>query len=519
MNRTIACVLNGENLRFESPEGRLTVDWLRRDRGLTGTKEGCREGDCGACLVLLGGPSAEDQPGVIEWLAVPSCLLALGELDGRHLVTIEGIAAAGPTPVMTALHGEGASQCGFCSPGIVVALTAFLLGGGNHDAAAAMAAVDGNLCRCTGYASIRRAAAKLSAYFAELPLDFSARLASLAASGVVPPSLAATMGGESLPKPVGSRKAESPRSAAALILGGGTDWFVRHPDGESESSAAFVDRDPSLRRIVRAGGDLRIGAAVTEREFFAAPLVRNAIPGIEAYERLIASAPIRARATLAGNIANASPVGDMTAMLIALGARLSFRGAGPREVPLERFFLAYKKIDLREDESIEAILIPVGSGGAAHAAASAGSTEAGAGGSASAGSAGAGAAFKRTFFSFEKASKRANLDIASVNSALACELEGGSNGDGRGVLRSVRLSAGGVGPTPLFLAEASRFLEGKRPDAPTVKEAAELAVAACAPQSDVRGSASYRSALVRRFVYAHFIRMAPDSGLAEELFP
>ena len=355
--------------------------------------------------------------------------------------------------------------------------------------------MDGNLCRCTGYASIRRAAAKLATDYAELPFDFSARLASLAASGVVPPPLAASMGADSLPKPVGPRKAESPRSAAALVLGGGTDWFVRNPDGESDSAPAFVDRDPSFRRIARSGGDLRIGAAVTERDFFASPLVRSGVPGIAAYERLIASAPIRARATLAGNVANASPVGDMTAMLIALGARLSLRGpSGLREVPLERFFLAYKKIDLRDGESIEAILVPIGA-------------------------AGPGADTERTFFSFEKASKRANLDIASVNSALSCRLEGASDGDGRGVLRSVRLSAGGVGPTPLFLAEASRFLEGKRPDAPTVLKAADLAAAACAPQSDVRGSASYRSALVKRFVYAHFIRLAPDSGLAEELFP
>jgi xanthine dehydrogenase small subunit len=174
--------------------------------------------------------------------------------------------------------------------------------------------------------------------------------------------------------------------------------------------------------------------------------------------------------------------------------------AGKREVPLDHFFLGYKKIDLREGESIEAILIP-----AAGRPAEAENGE---------------TVHDGRFFSFEKASKRANLDIASVNSALVCALErGGNHGSGRGVLHGVRLSAGGVGPTPLFLEEASAFLEGKAIDAATVRKAAELAVAACAPQSDVRGSASYRSALVKRFVYAHFLRMAPDSGLAEELFP
>lgn len=487
--------LNGESVRLDQPKESVVVDWLRHDRSLTGTKEGCREGDCGACLVLLGGPRADAAIGEaeagIEWLAVPSCLLALGELDGRHLVTIEGLAAEGPTPVMRALHGEGASQCGFCSPGIVVALTAFLLGPGPHDAAAAMASVDGNLCRCTGYASIRRAASSLAADFADLPLHFPARLASLAARGVIPPALAATMGDVPCCATAAADKSEDRETGEALALGGGTDYFVRNPDPVQGVVPVFSDQDPALRRVTRVGEELEIGAAVTERAFFASPLVRAAIPGIASYERLIASAPIRARATLAGNIANASPVADMTAMLIALGARLRLRGsAGKREIPLDRFFLGYKKIDLRPGESIGAVLIPALVEG------------------------------QTPFFSFEKASKRANLDIASVNSALVCTLERGSNhGSGRGILRGVRLSAGGVGPTPLFLAEASAFLEGKAIDAASVRKAAELAVAACAPQSDVRGSASYRSALVKRFVYAHFLRMAPDSGLAEELFP
>ena len=432
---------------------------------------------------------------------MPSCLLALGELDGRQLVTIEGLATAGPTPVMLALHGEGASQCGFCSPGVVVALTAFLLGPGPYDAASAMAAVDGNLCRCTGYGSIRRAAALLAADFSGLPADLPARLASLAARGVVPPALAAAMALEVRPasarsadaasaaglpsvvSPAAARPADGP---PALPLGGGTDYFVRNtePDG---IAPIFSDQDPALRRIGRTSSksgepQLEIGAAVTLREFFASSLMREAVPGIQGYENLVASGPIRARATLSGNIANASPVADMTAMLLALGARLRLRGkAGTRELPLERFFLAYKKIDLEQEEAIEAILIPATGGG--------------------------------LFFSFEKASKRAHLDIAAVNSALACRV------DADGTLRGVRLSAGGAGPLPLLLERASAYLEGKRADAATVREAADLAVAACAPQSDVRGSASYRSAMLKRFVWAHFMRLSPASGLAEELFP
>ena len=483
MKKSLSFRLNGEEIRTEERGETIVLDWLRRGRALSGTKEGCREGDCGACLVLLGGPSAQSGEGAasVEWLAVPSCLLALGELDGRQLVTIEGLAAAGPTAVMLALHGEGASQCGFCSPGVVVALTAFLLGPGPYDAASALAAVDGNLCRCTGYGSIRRAAALLAADFTQLSADFPARLASLAARGVIPPALAATMALETasaLPAP--------PADTARLLLGGGTDYFVRNPEGDGPAPE-FSDQDPELRRIVLDGAkggaaELEIGAAVTIREFFASPLVRKAVPGIETYERLFASGPVRARATLAGNIANASPVADMTAVLIALGARLRLRGgAGTRELPLERFFLAYKKIDLGPEESIRAILIPASGEG--------------------------------LFFSFEKASKRARLDIAAVNSAFACRVDPG------GSLRGVRLSAGGAGPTPIYLERAAAFLEGKSVSAASARVAADLAVADCSPQSDVRGSASYRSAMLKRFVWAHLIRLSPGSTLAEELFP
>jgi len=475
VSRIISFVLNGEAVETEVRGASICLDWLRGERDLKGTKEGCREGDCGACLVLLGNPGN-------EWFAVPSCLLALEELDGRQLVTIEGLASSGPTPVMLALHGEGASQCGFCSPGLVVALTGFLLGGGPYDTPAALASVDGNLCRCTGYGSIRRAAAKLAADFSDLPSDFSSRLAVLVHRGVIPGPLAASM--ETVQGSAGSK---IPRRGASLPLGGGTDYFVRNPEPDEKLEPAYSDQDPALRRIELVGDTLEIGAAVTAREFFASSALRAFAPGIGAYEGSVASAPIRARASLAGNIANASPVADMTAMLTALGARLRLRSpetGSSRELDLERLFLAYKRLDLAGGEYIEAILLPPPS--------------------------------SERFFSFEKASKRANLDIAAVNSAFACELDRSGPSP---VMSKVRISAGGVGPTPLLLAEASAFMEGKSPNAETARAAADLAVAACSPQSDVRGSASYRSSMVRRFVYAHLIRLAPDSGLAEELFP
>lgn len=488
MRRRIRFLLNGSEVEVEERSDRVVLDWLRRDRALVGTKEGCREGDCGACLALFGPARPPRGRAPAPWAAVPTCLLALGELDGRSLATIEGLAAAGPTPVMLALHAQGASQCGFCSPGVVVALTAFLLESPRVDAASALAAVDGNLCRCTGYASIRRAAAALVADFDGLPAPGPARLAALAARGVLPPALAASMSG---PPPEGAARARRPAAdGAGLVLGGGTDWFVRHPDPEGAADgpdAAFTDRDASLTAIVRKDGLVEVGGGVSVRDFFASPLVLALAPALADYERAFASGPVRARATVAGNVANASPAGDLSAMLLALGARLALRpagGDGPRRViPLEAFFRGYKETALRDGERIEAVLLSDG---------------------------------PPREFSFLKASRRADLDIAAVDSALSFRRNGPA---GSGAPEDLRVSAGGVAPVPLLLADAAAVLEGRPVDAGLVARAASAAAAACSPISDVRGSAAYRRALVDRFVRAHCLRLFPGALDPEELFP
>ncbi|MGD9938485.1 MAG: 2Fe-2S iron-sulfur cluster-binding protein, partial [Clostridia bacterium] len=198
MKRTIRFRLNERLYELPVRDEALALDWIRNEAGLKGTKEGCREGDCGACLVMFGG---RDAAGQVEWQTVTSCTLAMGELDGRHIITIEGLASTGLTPVMEAMLDHGASQCGFCSPGFILALTAYLVSGSKIDAVAAMTAVEGNLCRCTGYGSIRRAAARLADEFSTLPQGLAPRLQILSQRGVLPPSLAALMSDP--PAPVG----------------------------------------------------------------------------------------------------------------------------------------------------------------------------------------------------------------------------------------------------------------------------------------------------------------------------
>lgn len=486
MQRPLRFRLNTSLIEITEREETVSLDWLRRARRLTGTKEGCREGDCGACMVLLGERSADLAVNAgVRWRGALSCLLALGELDGRHLVTVEGIAANGLTPVMEALLDEGASQCGFCSPGFVMSLTGYLVGGGRLSIEGAVRAVEGNLCRCTGYASIERAAARLVEQFAELPDELPERLKRLAEAHVIPLGLASLM--TELPRPASTPfaprepgleiPAPLPR-AEVLTLGGGTDYFVRNPDPQPEEGVDFVDHDPSRRLITREGATITLGASVTVQEFFESTNVRDVIPGIERYERDFASLPIRTRATLAGNISNASPIGDMTAVLLALGASVRIRAAGTRAtarlLALDRFFLSYRRTALKPGEQVDALLLPVPEKA------------------------------PRISFTFEKVAKRAHLDIASVNSACLAR----ADRDGR--IMGIAISAGGVAPVPMRLAKCEAFLRGKLIDRRTAREAAQIASQECSPIDDVRGSAVYRRELLGRFILAHLAPLVPE---------
>ncbi len=524
--------VNDRWIEPKTPYGAPALDFIRGELGLTGTKEGCREGDCGACAVLVGeagagcaplsaaAPSVRTAPQATRYRAVPSCLLALGELDGKHLITIEGLAASaatnavandtigavakdGLTPVMRAFLEENASQCGFCSPGFVIALTAWLAAPGKPDVAGAMTAVDGNLCRCTGYGSIRRAAERLAKEFADLPQGEAARVAALVERGVLPASTLA-YAAEAGQRPQGLRPSERALAGAqqpATALGGGTDFYVRTPDPASDFQPLLlrsVQGFSGIGNVERDGHSwLRAGSAATVSDFFASAMVRRAVPGIEVFEGDFASALIRNLATLGGNIANASPVGDLTSMMIGLGAVLEIAEVAPaapsaadaRYVRIEEFFLGYKKIDLKAGEAIRAILIPAERPGSP------------------------------LLFSFEKIAKRRKLDIAAVNTALSLRIEGG-------FARGVRLSAGGVAAVPTLLKGASAALEGARVDrsdpaalARLAKKVAEAAEAEVKPIGDVRGSAEYRKRMTGRLVLAHFVRLFAADGIAKELFP
>jgi len=496
---------NDRVIKTSAQASSAALDFIRGELGLTGTKEGCREGDCGACAVILGTRAPEDDE--FSYRAMPSCLLALGELEGRHLVTIEGLVSGADapeakdrprlTPVMKAISEANGSQCGFCSPGFVISLSAYLLNGdpdaadcshGKLSVEGAARAVEGNLCRCTGYGAIRRAAARLVEDFAYLPAEPEARLQALVEAKVLPPSCLEFARGE-LPPPeptavnIARDESSALGSSPPVPLGGGSDYLVRNPEpnGTQGFRFAFLGGRPALKRITREGEVLMIGTAVSWREFFASPELRSLVPGIERYEESLASPLVRERATVGGNIVNASPVGDLTSMLIGLGAVLRITGpdGARREIPIERFFLGYKKLDLAVGEIVEAILIP--------------------------------AAKSFGLFNFEKVSKRKHLDIAAVNSAAVFEL------DEKRRIAFCRISAGGVAATPMLLEKTGAFLVSKGIDVTTVREASFIAGSEVKPISDVRGSADYRRRLLERLIIAHFIELFPGSGVEEAL--
>ncbi|MCB9282981.1 MAG: FAD binding domain-containing protein [Lewinellaceae bacterium] len=450
--------LNDQHIRTSSPAGLPLLDFIRYDQGQTGTKIGCREGDCGACLVLEG----RLQHGALHYHSIVSCLTPLVNIHGRHIVTIEGLGTVAPTPVQSALVDHAAIQCGFCTPGIAMALTALCLSGETLTAERALAALDGNLCRCTGYQSLKRATGEL---FSKLPAAPADRpIPWLIEHGFLPAFFSKMAERLAAISPFAPEKASAP-----VLVAGGTDLFVQRPDALLHTVAAPFRNAPEWSGIRIDGDRCTIGAEVTATEILRHPGLRDRFPNLEAYGHLIASTPIRNMGTLGGNLANASPIADWAIFFLALDSTLVLHGPGGwRELPLSRFFLDYKKLDLRPGERIAALRVDLPD------------------------------ADMR--FHFEKVCKRRHLDIASVNSALSLRLLNGR-------IAQARLSAGGVGPTPLFLEATSRFLEGKTPDAEALKQAQAIAQGEIRPISDIRGSATYKRLLLRQLMAAHFLEI------------
>ena len=473
--------VNQERVRADEPAGMLVLDWLRLRQQLTGTKEGCKEGDCGACSVLIG---TLDEAGGVRYQPVTSCLTPLGELHGRHLLTIEGLNLPQPqlNPVQEAMVAEGGSQCGYCTPGFIVSMCWHLMQG--PEAAPSLDgfkhAVSGNLCRCTGYGSIWRASEALVSRLGpggdlEGVWQAEDRVAELAARGLIPAYL------QKIPAELAALQAElddasagSACEAPEFVIAGGTDLYVQRGEEIPIADVEVLGRRAELDYIVVEGDTLRLGALTSFETFASDARVQAMIPSIKQDMALIASLPIRNRASIAGNLINASPIGDMTALMLALGAEVVLRrpSGDQRTLPLDELYVGYKQLAKDKDELVVALHVPC--------------------------------VQAQEQVSFEKVSKRKWLDIATVNSAARLSV------DDDGVVTQARLTLGGVAATPLYLKGASTWLVGQTLSEDTVRALLAHVDAEIAPISDVRGSAQYKRLLARQLVLAHFDKLYPQ---------
>jgi len=461
MAAKINFILNNEELNVETATGKTLLDFIRKDAKLTGTKEGCREGDCGACTVLIG-EIVDDE---LHYKTVNSCLYPIGKVNGKHVVTIEGINSDELTPIQHAYVEENASQCGFCTPGFIISTTGYLLENDKLNIDAAINSVAGNICRCTGYVSIKRA---LQDIIEQINLSDGAKnvIAELISKKYIPEYFSTIKY-----RLKNLEKVEIKNSDKTLVVGGGTDLYVQREDDLKDADPILIS-DISTNKIWKEGNTVFIAGSTTFEEFGNSDIIKQIIPKIKEANKLIASLPIRNSATLAGNIINASPIGDMTIILLSLNAIIHLRDdERERKVPLREFFLGYKSIEKTESEIIEKIELH-------HPE-------------------------EKSFFNFEKVSKRTHLDIASVNSAITFILEDDQ-------ITSCGLSFGGVSPVPLFMKKTSSYFEGKRLSEETLNNALKIIDEEISPISDVRGSAEYKKLLAKQIFKSHFIKLFPD---------
>ncbi len=459
---------------------RTVLQHLREDLGRTGTKEGCAEGDCGACTVVL----AELGGRRVRYRAINSCIQFVPTLDGRALVTVESLKdrkTGTLHPAQAAIADGHGSQCGFCTPGFVMSMFALYKSNPAPGRVEINDALAGNLCRCTGYRPIVDAAQVMYSLGDAIPLGAQTWLTASArsrcrAAAKAEGDLAVKLKGlkrrRGLALPHASGTFYAPRSADELadlrqrlpdarILAGGTDvglWVTKqHRD---LGDIIYVGNVADLQDASVTGGAIDVGAAVSLTDAFA--LLEHHYPELREVLRRFASPPIRNAGTLAGNVANGSPIGDTMPPLIALGARVVLRkGGARRELPLEDLYLAYQKTAMQRGEFVERVRVPLRQ-----------------------------AALR---FATYKISKRFDQDISAVCAAFAITMEGG-------MIRSARVAFGGMAATPKRAPGCEAALAGQAWNEATCERAAAALARDFTPLTDMRASATYRATVAQNLL-------------------
>ena len=462
-------ILNGEDIALSDlAPGETLLDYLRLRRSLRGTKEGCAEGDCGACTVLVGKLVA----GKLVYESVNACIRFLGSLDGCHVVTVEHLRGeAGKLhPVQQAMVDFHGSQCGFCTPGFVMSIYALWMRSPDPSVAAIEKALQGNLCRCTGYEAIVRAARAISNYgqAAKDPLAVERKRVIVRLTALRDGARVEIGEGKRrliVPASVDDFAAILDKEPGATVVAGATDvglWVTKHM--RDISPAVFIGGLDGLRTIFEAKGVISIGAGVTYTEAFSTLAKR--IPAMGPLFDRIGGEQVRNMGTIGGNIANGSPIGDTPPPMIALGATLTLRrGKKRRTIPLEDFFVAYGKQDRLPGEFVEAVHVPIPA--------------------------------KGSHFAVHKVTKRRDEDITATLGAFHLTLTKNRT------VASIRIAYGGMAATPKRAKAVEAALLGKPWTEATVEAAISAYDLDFTPLTDMRATAEYRQLaaknLLRRF--------------------
>lgn len=451
----MACIqftFNNEpvSVEIEDPT-RTLLDWLREERGLTGTKEGCNEGDCGACTVMV----SQYRDGEVVHNAINSCILFLPQAHGKAVHTVEGV--SGPSgqlhPVQEAMVRLHGSQCGFCTPGFIMSMVTAHANGvtGHNDSLA------GNLCRCTGYAPIVRAAESAAAkpppaWFKPKDCVQHNDLGSVLSKRMFIPHNTEQLATWYLENP------------DAVLIGGATDvglWVTKQL--KELDKACFVGQVAELKGILVHDRYLKLGAAVTLDQFQNAIAKRH--PSLAELIRRFGSVQVRNAATVGGNIANGSPIGDLPPALVALRSELTLRkGTKQRTIPLEEFFVEYGVQDRESGEFVESVQIPI----------------------------------QTDHLRCYKLSKRFDQDISAVCGCFSIEVDNGT-------VSRARIAFGGMAATPRRAFTTEKFLSGSSWNRRTIDKACACLEEDFSPISDMRASERYRMVAAQNMLVRYFV--------------
>ncbi|MEP2946779.1 MAG: xanthine dehydrogenase small subunit [Lentilitoribacter sp.] len=480
MRDHIRFVLNDEAIELGNFLSSLTLlDYIRLQKSLKGTKEGCAEGDCGACTVLVGRLTSDG----ILYETVNSCIRFMGSLDACHVVTIEHLKGENGElhPVQQAMVNQHGSQCGFCTPGFVMSLYALWMNTPNPTNAQIERALQGNLCRCTGYEPIVKAAIEVSQssdpvhdklnlkrvnIIKQLSDMHDGQRVEIKHEGdliIIPQDV----------KDLANARAEHPNST---IVAGSTDvglWVTKHM--HDISPTIFINHLQELHSINVEADGITIGACVSYTDMLS--IIAEHFPQLEAFWNRIGGEQVRNMGTVGGNIANGSPIGDTPPALIALGASVTLSTeSDQRTLPLKNFYIEYGKQDRSEGDFVEKIHIPFPA--------------------------------PNDMFAVYKISKRRDEDISALCCAIKMNVE-------NGVMKNVAIAFGGMAGTPMHASETEKLLEGKAWSLETIRKAKAGIDLDFSPLTDWRASKEYRSLAAKNILERFYIEMTDGTSASQ----